>query len=91
MSIEVMYPSRSQSRAQNPLFAREIRRRKLCFMLAFAAISLGLLLLQLVPMTAHADGAAFQSQPAAITSPVKAEPAAGKTVRQIQLYDIPAR
>lgn len=96
MSIEIMYPSRTQSRAQNPLFAREFRRQKLCVMLALAAIGLGLLLVQFVPITAHADDAAHPAQPAAATTPIQTVPIqadlpAGKTVRQIQIYATPAR
>jgi hypothetical protein len=90
MSIEAMYPSRSQSRSQNPLFARAFRRQRLAFMVILALIGFGLLLLQLFPMTAHADGAAGHAIAAAV-QPVKAETANGKPVRMIQIYAIPAR
>ncbi len=87
MSIEIMYPSRRQPRSQNPLFARAQRRQKLALMLIMAALGIGLLLLQLVPVKAHADGATLQPQPAgAIAAPSK--PAMlTKAVRQIKIYE----
>jgi hypothetical protein len=99
MSIEAMYPSRSQSRSQNPLFARAFRRRKLCLMLILASIGIGLLVLQLFPMTAHADVTAQAAAevpaplkaPAAVAvEPIKTNAASGKPVRMIQIYDVPA-
>jgi hypothetical protein len=89
MSIEVMYPSRSQSRAQNPLFARRVRRQQLALMLVATAIGLGLLLFQFVPITAHANVAASaegKSAPVAAIAPIKAAAPSGKAVRLIPIY-----
>ncbi len=89
MSIEAMYPSRTQPRSQNPLFARAFRRQRLCLMLILATIGFGLLLLQLFPMTAHADARQMSADPASIL-PIKTEAPNGKAVRMIQIYDVPA-
>jgi hypothetical protein len=87
MSIEIMYPSRRQSRSHNPLFARAQRRQKLALMLVMAALGLGLLLLQLVPVTAHADDAAVQAKPATETAAPSKPEAPRRTVRQIKIYE----
>ncbi len=88
MSIEVMYPSRHQSRAQNPLFARKFRRQRLGFMLAATTFGLGLLLLQFIPITAQAGAvpAEVKSTPVAASEAIKAPIPASKVVRQIQIY-----
>jgi hypothetical protein len=86
MSIEAMYPSRNQSRAQNPLFARKFRRQRLGAMLFLSALGLGLLLLQIVPIHANAASAEIKSAPAAIMAPTKAPAPVNKAVRQIQIY-----
>ncbi len=88
MSIEAMYPSRNQSRTQNPLFAREFRRQRLVLMLILATIGFGLLLLQLFPMTAHADGRPVLATAPAAMEPIKLQTQDGKPVRQIQIYQI---
>ncbi len=93
MSIEAMYPSRKQSRAQNPLFARAFRRQRLALMLILATIGFGLLLLQLFPMTAHADARQVQAPVAqvavpAAAAPIKLQTQDGKPVRQIQIYQL---
>lgn len=90
MSIEAMYPSRTQPRSQNPLFAHALRRQRLCLMLVLATIGFGLLLLQLFPVTAHADARQTSAAEPASIQPVKAETPNGKTVRMIQIYDVPA-
>jgi hypothetical protein len=89
MSIEAMYPSRNQSRAQNPLFSRELRRKRLVAMLALTTVGVSLLLLQLVPVKAHADNAVAQVKPATVVAePVKQAAPAGKVVREIQIYNL---
>ncbi len=88
MSIEAMYPSRRQGHSQNPLFARELRRQRFGLMLILAALGLGLLLLQLLPITAHADNTTMPAPAAATIERVKAETPAAKLVRQIQIYQM---
>jgi hypothetical protein len=88
MSIEAMYPSRNQSRAQNPLFAREFRRHRLALMLILATVGFGLLLLQLFPMTAHADGRQVQASVPVAVAPIELHTQDGKPVRQIQIYQL---
>jgi len=89
MSIEAMYPSRCQSRSQNPLFWRTLRRKHVALMLAAISAGMCLTLLQLIPVTAHADAkTAAATQPAIPTaSPIApAAPQTGRTIRQIQIY-----
>jgi hypothetical protein len=85
MSIEVIYPSRRQHRSQNPLFEREQRRRKLILMLIMAVFELGLLLVQLFPVTAHADNAPVPAQQ--VVEAAAKEAPVSKPVRQIQIYN----
>ncbi len=88
MSIETMYPSRNQSRAENPLFARKRLRQRLGVMLAGTTLGLGLLLLQFIPITAHADAASSEvkSPLANAMAPFEAHTPASKAIRQIQIY-----
>ena len=86
MSIEALYPSRRfQSHANNPLFARERRRRRLCIMVAVIGALSSLAVLQVMPFDAEAHNA-----PAAVVSapalPASAAATPRKAVRIIPLY-----
>jgi len=96
VSIEAIYPSRQQSKADNPLFARSLRRRRLAFMALLTVSGIGLLVAQIAPMNARAENPAPQPQAVAEPATPKAEPqpfqdqkAAPKTIRQIQIYNMP--
>jgi len=98
VSVEAIYPSQQQPRAANPLFARSLRRRKLALMGLLSVSGLGLLLLQIVPMTALAENPALppqttaetvMQQPAPQVQASQAPKAAAKTIRQIQIYNLP--
>lgn len=84
MSIEAMYPSRKQSRAQNPLFARKLHRQRLALMIVLTCLGLGLVLLQLVPI--HANAASAEVNSAHIAAPIKPAAPVSKPVRLIQIY-----
>jgi hypothetical protein len=83
-----MYPSRRQSKSQNPLFAKTLRRRQLALMLSLILIGICVVVLQLIPVTAHADAKATTIQPAvpAASSITPAAYQTGKIIRQIQIY-----
>ncbi len=88
MSIEAMYPSRRQARSHNPLFERKLRRQRFCLMLVLAALGLGLLAIQFIPLQAHANAVEGETTIAAPVV-VQAVPAPVKHVRQIRIYEAP--
>ncbi len=86
MSIEALYPSRRQPRAANPLFARQIRRRRRVALAAAISMIGGFAALQLLPAP---EGAVVEGRSAAVPAPAaSAAPApvqAQKPVRVIPL------
>ncbi len=86
MSIEALYPSRRfQSHANNPLFARERRLRRLSIMVAVIGALSSLAVLQVMPFDAEAHNAPAEVVSApALPVPLAATPR--KAVRIIPLY-----
>jgi hypothetical protein len=92
MAVQTVYPSQQQSKSNNPLFARELRRQRLGFMALLIMLGLGLLALQLLPLAARADNPAALEQPAIhMKAPVMQTAQLSKPVRQIKLYNLPSQ
>jgi hypothetical protein len=86
MAIEAFYPSRCQSQRNNPLLARERRRKKLVTLLALAFGLLSYAGLRLPPGPAEASTASVHR----IAEAVPSTPAQQRKVRIIPIYNIPS-
>jgi hypothetical protein len=84
MAIEALYPSRCQSQRNNPLLARERRRRKVVTLLALAFGLLSYAGLRLPPGSAEASTASVHRIAEAVPSTPE------RKVRIIPIYNIPS-
>jgi hypothetical protein len=103
MAIEALYPSRRQSRRNNPLFARERRMRRVGFCIIAAAGLAGALGLHSVPAGAAAEpgftpaaghgalSAPFALRRIDLRQPTTAKPAAkpAHPIRVIPIFAVP--
>jgi hypothetical protein len=84
MAIEAFYPSRCQSKRNNPLFARERRRKKILGVLAAGFGVFCLAGLHIPPGPAQANSRDLHRVAQAVPAAPK------RNVRIIQLYHIPS-
>jgi len=100
VSVESIYPSQQQPKADNPLFARRLRRRRRAFIAILMMIGLGLMIAQIIPMNARADNPLPETPAIALSASASVEAngqamqavpqkPARKAARQIPLYNAP--